>query len=83
MKNNFYNIVDNEGKGDCLFAVIRDAFAQVGKNTTVRKLRALVADEATDDIFEEYRKVYLEMTNELDEIDKKIKSNETAENKTR
>ena len=78
MKSNYYNIIDNEGGGDCLFAVIRDAFAQVGKNTTVRKLRALVADEATDDIFEEYRKVYLEMTNELDEIEKRIKSNETA-----
>ena len=53
-------------------------FAQIGKNTTVKKLRSVVAEEANEDIFEEYRKVYLEMMNELDEIDKKIVKNETA-----
>ena len=78
MKNNHYSIIDNEGSGDCLFAVVRDAFTQIGKNTTVKKLRSVVAEEANEYIFEEYRKVYLEMMNELDEIDKKIVKNETA-----
>ena len=78
MKNNHYSIIDNEGSGDCLFAVVRDAFSQIGKITTVKKLRSIIADEANEDIFEEYRKVYLEMMNELDEIEKKIKKNETA-----
>ena len=78
MKNNHYSIIDNEGGGDCLFAVVRDAFTQIGKNTTVKNYVHVVAEEANEDIFEEYRKVYLEMTNELDEIDKKIVKNETA-----
>jgi predicted NAD-dependent protein-ADP-ribosyltransferase YbiA (DUF1768 family) len=58
MKNNKYGIIDNEGGGDCLFATIRDAFSQLGQQTTVQKLRKKLAEEATQDIFMNYKEQY-------------------------
>ncbi len=60
MKNNGYSIEENEGSGDCFFAVIRDAYKQIGRETTVEKLRAVLANELTDEIFQEKRKLFLE-----------------------
>jgi hypothetical protein len=74
MKNMNYEITDNEGGGDCFFAVIRDAFKQIGKETTVSKLRALIAKEATDNMFQESRKIYTEFLSEYQEKDKEIKT---------
>jgi len=58
MKNNKYGIIDNEGGGDCLFATIRDAFAQVGQQTTVQKLRKKLATEADEKLFLNYKEHY-------------------------
>lgn len=57
--NNNYKLIDNEGGGDCFFAVIRDAFEQIGQQTTVAKLRAILAKEATQELFDETRGMYL------------------------
>jgi predicted NAD-dependent protein-ADP-ribosyltransferase YbiA (DUF1768 family) len=70
MKNNKYKIFDNEGGGDCFFYVVRDAFKQIGQETTVEKLRNLLANEVTDEIFQEYYKLYLSLDNELKENEK-------------
>ena len=74
IKNKHYKIQHNEGSGDCLFAVIRDAFSQIGHKTTVQKMRDLLSQEATDDIFQEYRTVYLTIENEIVENTKKIEN---------
>ena len=58
MKNDNYNVIDNEGGGDCLFAAIRDAFRQVGMNMSVAALRARVAEEATEEDFKLYKENY-------------------------
>lgn len=71
-KNNNYNIVPNDGAGDCFFYVVRDAYRQIGYNTTVPKLRALLAKELTDDVYQEHRNLYLGFQNEIHEYDNDI-----------
>ena len=78
MKNINYSLHDNDGSGDCLFIVIRDAYAEIGKNTTVPKLRELLSNEVTDEIFQTYRTVYLDMENELVETSKLVNINKKA-----
>merc|ERR1711998_153308 len=60
MKSNDYSIKDNEGGGDCLFAVIRDGLNSVGKKTSVSELRKLVSTDITMDTFESYRINYVQ-----------------------
>jgi hypothetical protein len=72
-KNNEFNIIDNEGSGDCFFAVIRDAFKQIGYNTTVDKLRAIVSKNANETIFNEYKTLYADFAGELQNIHLQIK----------
>jgi hypothetical protein len=74
MKNDHYEIIDNEGGGDCFFAVIRDAFKQIGKETTVAKLRALIAREATDELYQQSRSIYLGILAEQQEKKKEQKT---------
>jgi predicted NAD-dependent protein-ADP-ribosyltransferase YbiA (DUF1768 family) len=57
-RNNNYTVHANEGSGDCLFAVIRDAYRQIGKQTTVKKLRGLIAKELTQEMYIEYKELY-------------------------
>jgi len=58
MMNTRYDIIDNEGGGDCLFATIRDAFSSIGQQTSVTKLRQRLSKEVTTDIFENYKEQY-------------------------
>ena len=74
MKNNLYKIVDNEGGGDCLFAVVRDAFKQIGQITTVEKLREVLADAATEELYQQYRGIYLSMENSIKENESEMKT---------
>jgi predicted NAD-dependent protein-ADP-ribosyltransferase YbiA (DUF1768 family) len=58
MQNNNFGITDNEAGGDCLYAVIRDAFRTRGKYVEVPELRRKVAAEATEEVFQGYRDQY-------------------------
>ena len=78
MSNKNYAIIDNEGGGDCLFATIRDAFEQIGQDTTVSKLRKKLSDELTEEVFKTYKTQYEEFTAAISETTKKsieIKNN--------
>lgn len=58
MHNSNYSIQDNEAQGDCFFAVVRDAFEQLGQATTVRHLREALARDETERVFMNYKDIY-------------------------
>lgn len=72
MKNQNYDVIENEGAGDCFFAVVRDAYKSIGKTTTVSKLRALLANEMTDEVYQSNRKLFLEFETQIKEYKKEI-----------
>merc|ERR1711871_1191538 len=78
MKNSNYYIHENEGNGDCFFAVIRDAYKQIGKKTTVPKLRNAVAEKVTKPIFETYLQIYLDVDGEIDDFKKESEKQQGA-----
>jgi len=65
MNNPNYTLLDNEGKGDCFFCTIRDAFASIGQETSVLALRKKVAAELTEEQFRYYRNIYDECANSI------------------
>lgn len=58
MRNKNYIIQDNEGGGDCLFATIKDAFLSIAQQTSVKKIRTKLAEQATQEIFDGYKEQY-------------------------
>ena len=81
LKDKKYTFKDNEGGGDCLFAVIRDAL----KNTDMRDknnnivevdvayLRNIIANEATEDIYNNYKELFDNYKSSMIEDNAKIK----------
>jgi len=58
MKNTNYTILDNDGEGDCFFFVIRDAFEQIGQQTSVKDLREALAHDESELVFMNYKDIY-------------------------
>ena len=73
MKNKNYGIVDNEGGGECLFAVIRDAFKGIGKKVSIAKMRNLLAENLEPNVYENYKLIYESYNKEINEIKEKNK----------
>lgn len=73
LNSNEYNIIDNEGGGDCLFAVIRDALKSVDKDMSVMDLRKKLSSEVTNEIFENYKNQYTMYANTARDTDIELK----------
>ena len=73
MKNTEYDIVDTQKNGDCLFDAIRIAFSQVGYITTIEKLRGILSNEVTDEIFQNYKNLFLSAEGEKTNIEQRMR----------
>lgn len=72
MKNDNYRLQSVPKDGDSFFATIIYAFKQIGKKTTVEKLRNIVAEAANLKILETYSTMYTSINNELADNEHKI-----------
>jgi predicted NAD-dependent protein-ADP-ribosyltransferase YbiA (DUF1768 family) len=59
LENSNYKIVENEGKGECLFAVIRDGL-KGKKEISVEQMRQMLAKEVDEELFLNYLTLYLD-----------------------
>ena len=79
LHSNSYNIEDNEGGGDCLFAVIRGGLARIDRKISVLELREKVAAEMDEKVFNNYKEIYDGLKageeNQLQELKDMVKKN--------
>jgi hypothetical protein len=73
MSNNYYKVINNEGKGECLFATIRDGLKTVDINTSVDDMRKILAANATNEIYLNYKNLYEKSVEEDKIISREIK----------
>jgi len=74
LKSNEYNIIDNEGGGDCLFASIRDGLRGVGKNISVQEMRnKLTLDPSVERVYKNYKELFEMYKEQFNESSKKMK----------
>ncbi len=61
LQSNKYDIMDNEGGGDCFFAILRDALKNTGldkyKTLTVKEIRKKLSLEIDEEIFNQYKEL--------------------------
>ncbi len=74
MKNLNYDIVDNEGNGDCFFCVIRDAFSYAGIDISISTMRNLLAKEVDSNLYLNYKEQYDMYSKSINEDKKKLKT---------
>ena len=55
LHNNNYSVLDNEGGGDCFFAVIRDGFKNINKSISVEKLRQMLTEKTSQEQYQNYK----------------------------
>lgn len=89
MQNENYRIHDVPPDGDCFFMVLVEAFKQIGKKTTVERLRNIVSDSATPELFDQYAMLYNMYKGEIEtnrlnikKIDEKIAEHKIRHKKT-
>ena len=74
MESNNYQMVENEGRGDCLFAVIRDGLATAGVQKSVAEMRTILVDNVTEDIFQGYKTIYQDAADTDAQLVKEMKT---------
>ena len=78
MNNDNYDFQDNEGAGDCLFATVRDAFSQIAQQTSTKKLRDRLSEEADEELFRQYKGQYDDAVTSVEKDTQQIKELEIS-----
>jgi predicted NAD-dependent protein-ADP-ribosyltransferase YbiA (DUF1768 family) len=73
LRSNKYEIVDNEGGGDCFFAVLRDALRSVKIDTSVKSIREKLASEVDEEILANYKEFFGLFYNNMKSIQTQLK----------
>ena len=84
LRSNKYFIVDNEGGGDCLFAVLRDALLSLNsddyKTISVKEIRNKLAHEIKQEQFLHYKELYEMIVTGIVNHKEKIKKGKSKHN---
>tara|TARA_A100001015_G_scaffold184563_1_gene205362 strand:+ start:3118 stop:5079 length:1962 start_codon:yes stop_codon:yes gene_type:complete len=80
LENSNLTIQNVPGDGDCYFHVISQALSSIGKNISVQKIRRLLSEKVTDDMFQQYLSLYKSTLDELENINTKGKQLKTKMN---
>ena len=73
LRSNKYEILDNEGGGDCFFAVLRDALKSVKIDTSVKSIREKLASEVDEEILATYKEFFRLFYNNMKSIQTQLK----------
>jgi predicted NAD-dependent protein-ADP-ribosyltransferase YbiA (DUF1768 family) len=80
LRSNKYEIVDNEGAGDCFFAVLRDALKTVKIETSVKSIREKLANEVDQTIFQTYKELFDLYYNNMKTTQEQLKTHKHKHN---
>jgi predicted NAD-dependent protein-ADP-ribosyltransferase YbiA (DUF1768 family) len=80
LRSNKYEIVDNEGAGDCFFAVLRDALKTVKIETSVKSIREKLANEVDQNIFQTYKELFDLYYNNMKTTQEQLKTHKNKHN---
>jgi predicted NAD-dependent protein-ADP-ribosyltransferase YbiA (DUF1768 family) len=80
LRSNKYEIIDNEGAGDCFFAVLRDALKTVKIETSVKSIREKLANEVDQTIFQTYKELFDLYYNNMKTTQEQLKTHKNKHN---
>lgn len=73
MKSNKYNIEQTKPNGNCLFESISKGYERIGIDKSIADLRKIVADNVSQEIYENFKGQYDDVNNEIEVLKKEIK----------
>lgn len=65
LQDSDYNIIDNEGCGDCFFAMVRDALKGTDKERSVEEQREMLAKHVDEGLYNRYKELYESFNGEM------------------
>ena len=90
MNNDNYNIIDTKYDGNCFFSTLKLALDESDQEISIDDMRQILVDNATEELFENYKSLYenfkkrnYEITSEIKNITKRYNSLEDTIKKTK